>query len=70
MAWSENKVGGNFNTPTREFICDSKDDIINLPTNVPQGSSALIIETGAVYLKKSTNDTDEAKGIINGWQPL
>lgn len=53
MAWTENKKGDGFNTPVREFICDSKDDIENLPTNVPHGSSAFCIETGDVAMLKS-----------------
>lgn len=35
MAWTENKVGNNYNVPVREFICDSEDDLANLPANAP-----------------------------------
>jgi hypothetical protein len=53
MAWSENKTGGNYNTITREFICDSREDIELLPEKAPQGSSAFCIEDGSVWMKKS-----------------
>lgn len=53
MAWSENKIAGNYNTPTREFICDSSEDLANLPANAPQGSTAFCIETSEVAMKKS-----------------
>ncbi len=38
MAWSENKIGSEYNTPTREFICDSREDRELLPEKAPQGS--------------------------------
>lgn len=53
MAWTENKVGNNYNVPVREFICDSEDDLATLPANAPQGSSAFCIEQGSVAMKKS-----------------
>lgn len=53
MAWSENKTGGNYNTMTREFICDSEADLESLPKNAPQGSSAFCIEESSVAMKKS-----------------
>ena len=53
MAWSENKVAGNYNTPIREFICDDVNDLDTLPKNCPQGSTAFVIEGAAVYIKKS-----------------
>lgn len=53
MAWSENKIGDNYNIPVREFICDSTADLDNLPANAPQGSTAFCIETSEVAMKKS-----------------
>lgn len=50
MAWSENKVAGNFNTPTREFICDTEADLGSLPKNAPFGSSAFCIKEGSVHM--------------------
>lgn len=53
MAWSENKIAGNYNTPTREYICDSAADLNALPENAPHGSTAFVIENSEVYMKKS-----------------
>lgn len=50
MAWSENKVGGTFNTPTREFICDTEADLGSLPKNATIGSTAFCIEEGSVHM--------------------
>ena len=35
MAWSENKIGSNYNVPVKEFICDSEADLAELPANAP-----------------------------------
>lgn len=56
MAWSENKMSGNFNTPTREFICDMEADLVNLPKNVPLGSSAFCIKEASVYMIDSQGE--------------
>lgn len=53
MGWSENKVAGNYNIPTREFICDSTEDLKDLPINCPHGSTAFVIDDTVVYMKKS-----------------
>lgn len=50
MAWSENKVAGNFNTPTREFVCDTETDLDSLPKNAPLGSTAFCIKEASVHM--------------------
>ena len=47
------KEGTTSNVPVREYYCDTATDIQNLPSNAPFGSCALIIATGAVYIKNS-----------------
>ncbi len=56
MAWSENKVAGNFNTPTREFICDAEADLDSLPKNAPLGSSAFCIKEASVHMIDSQGE--------------
>lgn len=56
MAWSETKTGGIYNIPIREFICDTKNDVLKLPTNAPHGSSAFCIEEGKVYMITSNGE--------------
>lgn len=53
MAWSETKIGGTYNIPIREYVCDSEEDLKNLPTKAPQGSTAFCIEEGSAWMKKS-----------------
>jgi hypothetical protein len=53
MAWSETKTGGNINSPIREYVCDTEDDVKNLPTKAPQGSTAFCIQEGSVWMKTS-----------------
>jgi hypothetical protein len=45
MAWSENKIGSEYNTPTREFICDSREDIELLPEKAPQVVRHFVLKT-------------------------
>jgi hypothetical protein len=37
-------------------VCDSEEDLKNLPTKIPQGSSAFCIEEGKVYMIKSNGE--------------
>jgi hypothetical protein len=55
MAWSETKTGGSINSPIREYVCDSEEDLKDLPENAPQGSTAFCIEESSVAMKKSDN---------------
>ena len=68
MAWSENKIAGNYNTPTRDFICDDVNDLDTLPKNCPQGSTAFVIETSQRYM---LNGSKEWKKInsLGGSEP-
>ena len=40
----------------KEFMCDSVEDIANLPTNIRPGSSALVIPTMDIYVLNSEKD--------------
>jgi hypothetical protein len=40
----------------KEFVCDTLDDIENLPIDVKPGSAALIISTGAIYMINSKGE--------------
>lgn len=53
MAWQENKIGNTYNVPEREFVCDSEQDLLDLPKNAPFGSKAFLIDTSEVAIKKS-----------------
>lgn len=37
----------------KEFVCDTLDDIPNLPTNVGAGSSAIVASTGDIFISDS-----------------
>ena len=37
----------------KEFLLDSKEDLENLPVDIKPGSSAMVIETGELYILKS-----------------
>lgn len=39
----------------KEFICDTKDDVANLPECVP-GSAALVAAGGAVYIVNASGE--------------
>lgn len=34
----------------REYMCDTKDDVKDLPVNISPGSMAFIIDTGDLYI--------------------
>lgn len=40
----------------KEFVCDTLDDIENLPIDVKPGSAALVISTGAIYMINSKGE--------------
>lgn len=44
------KQDGEYLYGIKDFILDSKDDLLNLPLNIRIGSSALIIPTGETYM--------------------
>jgi len=44
---------GNVTYGLTEFVCDFESDIAQLPTNLPAGSSAIVIETGKAYMLNS-----------------
>lgn len=46
----------------KEFVVDSESDVENLPTDVPMGSAALVIETGAVYVLNSKKSWKKLSG--------
>lgn len=41
---------GKTTTYLKEFVIDTPEDVINLPTDVPAGSTALCIQDGEVYI--------------------
>lgn len=44
------KQGGAYNSPVQAFIMDSSSEVSDLPTNVPQGSTAFAIDDGSEYI--------------------
>lgn len=56
MAWSENKVVGNFNTSTQKFICDAEADLGSLSKSTPLGRSAFCIKEALVYMISSQSE--------------
>ena len=54
MAWIKTMYGNMVIAPISQFICDTADDIDDLPTNVTFGSQAMVIATGAVYILNSS----------------
>lgn len=44
------KQSGKTTTYLQEFVIDFKADIVDLPIDIPKGSSALCIEDGSVYI--------------------
>jgi hypothetical protein len=41
---------GKTTTYLKEFVIDTPEDVANLPTDVPVGSTALCIQDGEVYI--------------------
>lgn len=58
------KIGNSPNVPAKEYVCDTRDDIGQLP-NAPMGSSALCLKDGSVWVKGS----NISEGT-NGWVEL
>lgn len=54
MAWIKTMYGNVVVAPISKFVCDTEDDVTDLPTNVVMGSEAIIISSGNVYLMGST----------------
>lgn len=54
MAFKIIEQGRKPNTIWQEFICDTNDDVANLPTDCPAGSRAIVAQNGDLYLLDST----------------
>lgn len=39
-----------------EYVLDTSEDLKNLPPHCAMGSSAIVISTGEVYMKNSSNE--------------
>ena len=53
MGYILKKVGSSSNAPIVEYYCDTELDLNDLPTNVPMGSLAHIINNGRVFVLNS-----------------
>ena len=47
---------GNIQYDINEYVCDSTEDIPNLPSHCAMGSTAIIISTSEVYMKNSNGE--------------
>lgn len=47
---------GNIQYDVNEYVCDSPEDIPNLPYHCATGSIAIIIATAEVYIKNSAGE--------------
>lgn len=47
---------GNVQYDVNEYVCDSLEDIPNLPHHCAMGSIAVIISTAEVYMKNSNGE--------------
>lgn len=47
---------GNIQYDINEYVCDSQEDIPNLPNHCAMGSTAIIISTSEVYMKNSNGE--------------
>lgn len=47
---------GNIQYDVNEYVCDSPEDIPNLPGHCATGSTAIIIATAEVYIKNSAGE--------------
>lgn len=54
MAFKIMEQGRKPNTIWQTFICDTNDDVANLPTDCPAGSRAIVAQNGDLYLLDST----------------
>lgn len=59
MAITVTKTNNSPNPDYKEFTCDTASDVANLPTNCCAGSSAFVIETGALYMLNSLGEWRE-----------
>ena len=50
MAYSITKQGDSIVNYVLELVADTVADIETLPTDIPQGSSCLVIENSSVYM--------------------
>ena len=48
--FSISKENNQYTRPTKEFICDTETDINNLPVDTAPGSTAIVTDTGSVYM--------------------
>ena len=39
-----------------EYVCDTPEDIVDLPLNCSMGSTALVISTGQIYMRNSEGE--------------
>lgn len=40
----------------KEYVCDTPDDIVNLPRNCGMGSTCIVISTSEVYMMNSKGE--------------
>ena len=59
MAWNMISTNGQVQYNISEFVIDSPDDLETLPKKCAQGSTALCIEDGSVYVKNSKGEWKE-----------
>ena len=60
MAFKIMEQGRKPNTIWQTFMCDTNDDVANLPTNCPAGSRAIVAQNGDLYLLDS----------LGNWNPM
>lgn len=56
------KQDGDVLYGVKEFLLDSQDDVVNLPTNIKTGSTALVIPTGTLYMLNGHSQWIEVGG--------
>ena len=49
-------ANGDIQYDVNEYVCDSPEDIPNLPHHCAMGSIAIIISTAEVYMKNSSGE--------------
>jgi hypothetical protein len=48
--FNRTSVGGRATYNALEYVCDSDSDIMNLPTDIPMGSTAFVISTHKLFM--------------------
>ena len=43
----------------QDYVCDTADDLTDLPTDVPAGSTAFVIATSKAYMLNSSGEWKE-----------